>query len=189
MFRALREHRNTGTLVHDSTISRFFNYGFEIKGSLYKPNLMSYDKFRPENLERAFDYLMTVSLFGRSRINFGDEKHLKGAGLSFPKTRRNVFTGVVSSVMTHSDFRNTYSIVGFYGICFRTTPTQYGISQGINDSENFAMQVQLAVLSGFLLPYDVLVLDRAAIYTGGQHTIMPDWLWDNFRIFLLLLPC
>ena len=50
------------------------------------------------------------------------------------------------------------------------------------------MQFQLAVLSEFLLPYDVLVLDRAAIHTGGQNTILPDWLWDNFRIFLLLFP-
>ena len=124
---------------------------------------------------------MTVSLFGRSRIKFGDE-------FFFRRTRRNVFTGVVPPVMTHSDFRNTYSIVGFCGIDFRTTPIRYGISQGINDSEHFAVQVQLAVLSGFLLPYDVLVLDRAAIHTGGQNTILPDWLWDNFRIFLLLLP-
>ena len=39
-----------------------------------------------------------------------------------------------------------------------------------------------------LLPYDVVVLDRAAIHTGGQNTILVDWLWDNFRIFFLLLP-
>ena len=59
-------YMNTGTLVHKSTISRFFKYGFKIKGSLCKPNLIPYDKFRPENLERALDYLMTVSLFDRS---------------------------------------------------------------------------------------------------------------------------
>ena len=101
---------------------------------------------------------------------------------------RNVFTGVVPPIMTHSDFRNTYSIVGFCGIDSRTIPIRYGISQGINDSEHFVVQVQLAVLSGFLLPYDVLVLDRAAIHAGEENTILPDWLRDNFRIFLLLLP-
>ena len=42
--------------------------------------------------------------------------------------------------------------------------------------------------SPYLLPYDVVVLDRAAIHTGGQNTILVDWLWDNFRIFVLLLP-
>ena len=30
--------------------------------------------------------------------------------------------------------------------------------------------------------------DRAAIHTGGYNTILADWLWDNYRIFLLLLP-
>ena len=44
------------------------------------------------------------------------------------------------------------------------------------------------VYSGFLLPGNVLVLDRASIHTGGQNTILEDWLWDNFRIFVLLLP-
>ena len=40
----------------------------------------------------------------------------------------------------------------------------YGISKGINtSSENFAVHIILAVYSGYLLPYDVLVLDRAAI--------------------------
>ncbi|KAL7524232.1 hypothetical protein ACHAXR_001481, partial [Thalassiosira sp. AJA248-18] len=181
-------YMNTGTLVHESTISRFFNHGFDIKGSLCKPNLIPYDKLRPENLERALDYLMIIAMFNRSQIKFGDEKHLKGSELYCRKTRRNVFTGVVPPIMTNSDFRNTYSIVGFCGIDPRTTPTRFGISQGINNSENFSVQVQLAVLSGFLLPYDVLVLDRAAIHTGGQNTILEDWLWDNYRIFLLLLP-
>ena len=90
--------------------------------------------------------------------------------------------------MTHPDFRNTYSIVGFCGIDRRTTPLRYNISEGINTAENFAIQVELAVIAGYLLPYDVLVLDRAAVHTGGENTILEDWLWDNFRIFVLLLP-
>jgi hypothetical protein len=117
----------TGRLVDGSTISRFFNHGFDIKGSLCKPNLIPYDKLRPANLERALDYLMTISMHDRTRIKFGDEKHLKGAELYCRKTRRNVFTGVVPPIMTHSDFRNTYSIVGFCGIDPRTTPLRYGI--------------------------------------------------------------
>ena len=178
----------TGTVVSTTTISRFFNSGFEIKGSLCKPTLIPYDKFRPANLDRAFDYLMAVATFDRHRLKFGDEKHIKGAELWCRKTRRNVFTGIVPPVLTHSDFRNTYSIVGFCGIDQRTTPLRYGISQGINDATNFAIQVQLAVMSGFLLPYDVLIVDRAAIHTGGCNATLEDWLWDNYRIFMLLLP-
>ena len=178
----------TGTNVSESTISRFFNHGFEIKGSLCKPNLIPYDKLRRENMVRAVDYLMTIAKHDRSRIKFGDEKHLKGAELFCRSTRRNVFTGVVPPIMTLSDFRNTYSITGFCGIDMRCSPVRYGVAEGINNAENFAVHIILAVQAGFLLPYDVLVLDRAAIHVGGQNTILADWLWDNFRIFLLLLP-
>ena len=46
----------------------------------------------------------------------------------------------------------------------------------------------MAVLSGFLLPHDVLVLDRADIHTGWNIINLADWLWENFRIFILMLP-
>ena len=97
-------------------------------------------------------------------------------------------TGVVPPVMTHSDFRNTYSVIGFCGIDTRTTTVRYGISQGNNNAENFAVQVQLALLSWLLPPHDVLMLDRAAIHTSGKNTTLEEWLWDDFSIFLLLLP-
>ena len=40
----------------------------------------------------------------------------------------------------------------------------------------------------FSLPYDGVVLDRPAIHTGKGNSILGDWLWDNYRFFLLLLP-
>ena len=184
----LNLYNTTGTLVHESTISRFFTEGFMIKGSLCKANHVPLDKFRPENLERAIEYLVAISLHDRTQIKFGDEKHLKGAELFCRRTRRNVFTGVVPPILTSSDFRNTYSIVGFCGIDTQMSAVRYGITEGCNNADNFAMQVQLAIQSGFLVPGNVLVLDRASVHTGGQNTILEDWLWDNFRIFLLLLP-
>ena len=65
---------------------------------------------------------------------------------------------------------------------------RYGIAEGINNAENFAVHMIVAVQAGFSLPCDVLVLDRAVIHIGEQSTILANWLWDNFRIFLLLLP-
>ena len=91
-------------------------------------------------------------------------------------------------ILTQSNFRNAYSIVGFYGIDKRRTPVRYTISEGINDATNLGVAVQLAVSSGFLMIGDILVLDRAAIHTGGPNANLEDWLWDKFRIFLLLLP-
>lgn len=90
--------------------------------------------------------------------------------------------------MTNSDFSNTYSIVGFCTIDCRVSPIRFGIGQGNNNAEYFAVQVQLGVLSRFFLPYDVIVLDRAAIHTGKGNSILEDWLWDILQILLLLLP-
>jgi transposase len=178
----------TGTVVSKSTISRFFNHGFEIRGSLCKPNMIPFDKFRPENYEKALIYMTIISKIDPRRIKFGDEKHLEGSELYCRKVRKNVFTGEVPGIMAHPDFRNVYSIVGFCSIDTRVSPVRFGITQNLNDSSSFSMQVVLAVQSGFLQHGDVLVLDNAAIHTGGVNTDLEEWLWANFRIFLLYLP-
>ena len=131
------------------------------------------------------NYLEIVSTFDRHQLKFGDEKHLKGAELWFRKTRRNVLTGEVPPILTKSNFRNAYSIIGFYDIDERCTPVRHTISEGINDATNFGVAVQLAVSSSFLMIGDILVLDRAAIHMGGPNANLEDWLWDNFRIFCI----
>lgn len=93
-----------------------------------------------------------ASSFDRTRLKFGDEKHAKGVELCCRKTRCNVFTGAVPPPLTHSNFRNTYSIVGFCAIDEQTTPLRHEIVEGLNDATHFAIQVQLAVVEGFLLP-------------------------------------
>ena len=103
----------TCTRVSRSTISRWFLYAFPIKGSLVKPNLVPYDKFRPENEARAYEYLFMLSHFAPHRVKFGDEKSLKGQELFLRYVRRNPATGHVAPIMTESDFRNTHSVTGF----------------------------------------------------------------------------
>ncbi|KAL7543341.1 hypothetical protein ACHAWF_007370 [Thalassiosira exigua] len=108
-------------------------------------------------MERAMEYLLTISVLARHRIKFGDEKHLKGSKFYGCKSRTNVLTGEVHPISTQPDFGNTYSIVGFCGINDHSISVRYGITQDINDSENFAIQIELVVIAGFLLPYDILV--------------------------------
>ena len=43
----------TGTIISQSTVSRFFNHGFAIKGCLCKANFVPFDKFRPANIEKC----------------------------------------------------------------------------------------------------------------------------------------
>jgi hypothetical protein len=81
-----------------------------------KPNMIPYDKFKPANYEKALFYLTVITMMDPGRIKFGDEKHLEGKELYCRRVRRNVITGEVPGIMTHPDFRERYTIVGFCGI-------------------------------------------------------------------------
>jgi hypothetical protein len=74
------------------------------------------DKFKPENIERALEYIHAVLSLDQSRLKFVDEKSLKGAEIFNRKVRRDPITGEVPSIITDSDFRNTYTIIGLCGV-------------------------------------------------------------------------
>ena len=77
------------------------------------------------------------------------------------------------------DFRNTHSITGFCSICPTKPPVVFRIHEGNNDAEQFAIDVELAIGSGYIRPGDVLVLDNAAYHIGRENVVLEDWLWDN----------
>jgi hypothetical protein len=79
-----------------------------------KTNLIPYDKFHPDNYEKALEYMLFVSCLKQERIKFGDEKHLKGAVLFCRKVERNVITGEVPAIR--------YTIVGSCDIDLSVTP-------------------------------------------------------------------
>eukprot|EP00956_Cyclotella_meneghiniana_P040104 scaffold186882_cov23-Cyclotella_meneghiniana.AAC.1 len=106
----------TGTVVHPSTISRWFLYCFHISGTMCRTNMVPFDKFRPENYEKALMYMSVISVVNPGAIKFGDKKHLEGKDLYNRKVRKSVLTGEVPAILTHPDFRERYTIVGFCGI-------------------------------------------------------------------------
>jgi hypothetical protein len=166
----------TGTQAHPSTISRWFRFAFRFSGTMCKPNMVPYDKFRPSNYEKALIYITVITLMDPARIKFGDEKHIKGNVLYCRKVRRDILTGIVPDIMTHPDFRQRYTIVGFCGIDPRVSPVRYGISVNTNDAANFSDQIVMAIHLCWLLPGDVLVLDNAAIHNGGDNSDLENWL-------------
>ncbi len=159
-----------------------------ISGRMCRANLIPYDKFRPDNYQKALEYMLFISVLKPERIKFGDEKHLEGSSLWCRRVRRSVLTGEVPAIKTHPDFRLRYTIVGFCGIDPRVTPVRYGFTLNTNDAESFSHHVLLAIFSGWLLYGDILVLDNATIHNGGVNSDLENWLWSNFRIFLLYLP-
>jgi transposase len=146
------------------------------------------DKFRPDNLSKAFKFLSVIVQMDPRRVKFGDEKLLKGQEIYSRGVRRDPITGNVPFVATDSDFRNTYAIVGFCGIDYRTKPLHYRIHEDKNNAFEFAVEAEEALLVGFLKPGDVLVLDNAAIHNAAENRELLDWLWSRFGIFLLFLP-
>ena len=107
---------HAGTRVSKSTISRFFLKKCTFIGGLCRPNLVPFDKFWPENLEKALEYVAFIATIDPRRLKFGDEKHLKGKEVFNRKNRRNPFTGVVPFTIVTPDFTNTYNLTGFCSI-------------------------------------------------------------------------
>jgi hypothetical protein len=72
------------------------------------PNLVPYDKFRPRNMEKAWEYLDHIARISPERLKYGDEKSLKGKAIFNKLARRDVLTRLVPPTMTDPDIRNTY---------------------------------------------------------------------------------
>jgi transposase len=152
------------------------------------PNLVPYDKFRPRNMEKAWEYLDHIARISPERLKYGDEKSLKGKAIFNKLARRDVLTGLVPPTMTDPDFRNTYSIIGICGICTRSSPVRYRIMDATVDANLFSMEIESAISHRYLRAGDVLILDNAAIHTGKDNSVIEEWLWEEHMVLVLFLP-
>ncbi len=73
-----------------STVLQWFNHAFPVRGWLCVPNLVPYDKFRPRNMDKAWEYLKHISKISPEQLKYGDEKFLKGKAV-FNKYARWMF--------------------------------------------------------------------------------------------------
>ena len=178
----------TGTIVSKSTVSRFFNHGFETAGRLCKQNLVPWDKFRPANIAKAREYVKWIAKIDPRRLKYGDEKSLKGKSIECNKARRDIVSGLVPVTLTDPDWRNTYSIIGIVGIDKRATAMKYRITRATVDADLFSLEIEDALRTRFLRPGDVLVLDNAANHKGKGNTILEEWLWEYHKVCVLFLP-
>jgi hypothetical protein len=178
----------TGTIVDRSTVSRWFLHAFPISGGLLRVNQVPIDKFKPNNIERAIEYLTILTYISPELIIYGDEKLLKGQELFNRKTRRNVLTGFVPPCFVNSDFRNTYALTGFCSIDRRKPAVCYDIHDGVNDSIEFEATLFDAIGKGYIRRGNVLVLDRAQIHLGKCNVDLQEYMWGRQGILLLFLP-
>ena len=110
--RSLRSYQEwlfyfTGTDVSRSTISRYFKEGFDYSAGFVKPNMVPYDKFKPENIAKAYEYITTILVLDPERLIFADEKLIKGQELFNRLVRRDPITGEKPAMIPDPDFRNS----------------------------------------------------------------------------------
>ena len=118
-----------------------------------------------EDISKKLEYINKLSKFDPYRVKFVGEKKLKCP-----------FWG------------NEYYAVLFTGKDRRCSPIQYGIREGKIDSSGFNDQIERAAFSGWLKPWDVLVMSDTKIHTGGECSVNEDFLWNNYRILVVYLP-
>jgi hypothetical protein len=89
-----------GTIVLESTVSRWFNHAFLVRGRLCVPNLVPYNKFRPGNMKKAWEYLEHISKISLEWLKYGNKKSLKGKAIFNKLAQRDVLTGLVLQTKT-----------------------------------------------------------------------------------------
>ena len=109
------------------------------------PNLVPYDKFRPGNMEKAWDYLDHIARISLEWLKYGDEKSLKSKEIFNKLARRDVLTRLVPVTITDPDLLNTYSIIGICRICTRSMPVRYRITDATVDADLFSIEIESAI--------------------------------------------
>ncbi|KAL7561010.1 hypothetical protein ACA910_000095 [Epithemia clementina (nom. ined.)] len=183
-------YQQSGTYVSRSLLSKWFYTRFPHKMILCKTNKVAIDKFKQENTLCIHEYNLTILLFfGQPwRFKFGDKKALKGRNFCNGKAQKDPFTGIVPSTLVQSDFRNTYSIIGFCGVDLSVSPMAFYLT-GAGEKTSAALFmdiIQTSVQKGFLHPGDILILDNVAIHTGQEAEYLLNYL-TTYGILLTYL--
>ena len=178
----------TGTLASESVISRWFHTALNFKGSLRAVSQVPIDKYKDANIARAYEYSTIVRQLDPTRVKFTDEKHFKGSEIWNAKGRRCPLTGVVEPVIVDSDFRNTYTIIGFCGIDPETPPFDFVLHTETNNADTFTDAVYQAYGKGFLRTGDFLVMDNAAIHHYKESSVLEYVLMEKCGVVVIFLP-
>jgi hypothetical protein len=152
------------------------------------PNLDLYDKFRPSNMEKAWEYLDHIARISPEWLKYRDKKSLKGKSIFNKLARRDVLVGHVLATTMDPDLRNTYSIIGICGICTRSMPVRYQITDAIADADLFSHKIELEIADQFLRGGDMLILNNAANHTGKGNSVLEGWLWEEHMVLVLFFP-
>jgi hypothetical protein len=193
---AARLYETYGRHVSPQFISDWFKKGFPYKGSFRKPNLIPLDKFRPENIVRYLEYRAKIEqLFDHSKYHFCDEKHLVNKDVYSKRARADPLTGYMDCVYVSGDFRATYNLLAITSANPRKAQNMaYSLGVENGDSAAFLLFIEGLIVSKWFEVGDILIMDNAAIHTGGEAAIVENLLWEcqvngtPLRVLIVYLP-
>jgi DDE superfamily endonuclease len=185
-----------GVRVSESTISSWFLKRFKHRGSFRKPNLIPLDKYRLDNVARFMEFMDTKRMIVDHRgFNFVDEKHIVNKDTVPNKVRACPLTGRVDTIAVSGDFREAYSIIAVISANpTKPKPIAYTIGKENGNANAFLSFIELMISSRFFKHDEALIMDNAAIHTGGAAGIIEDLLWNHvvdgrpLRILTIYLP-
>ena len=64
----------TGTIVSETTLGRFFLEAFPHSAAWYRPSLVPYKQFRPDNYMTAVEYLNVIAKVDPWGLKFGTKR-------------------------------------------------------------------------------------------------------------------
>ena len=76
----------------------------------------------------------------------------------------------------------------------KTQPVAFKIQKENGNSESFMDFLEELIINGWLVHYDMLVMGNARIHTGGEASIMEEFLWEAevrgraLNILVIFLP-
>ena len=169
---------------------------FEFDAALRKSSFIPKDKFKTMNWLKYFEYRMYVDYFSDHTIfYFLDEKHIHNHNGHDLRVRINPFMGEIDGIPVSGNFRDSYTITA----CISTNPNKdkhvyYKINKKLNTSKSFMEVIGEMVDQRFLLHHEILIMDNAAIYVGGEAKTLEDYLWNThvdgkpLKVLVLFLP-
>lgn len=171
---------DTGTMVSPETVDRFFKTRFEFRGSLRKPNLVPLDKWKPRNIEAYHKFMETLGgLPDHKKYHFVDEKHLANKDGMNGKVRACPLTGKIRAIPVNGSFRMTYNMMAIISANPRKScPISYILGKENGTATNFLAFIEHLVVIDWFDHNDVLIMDNAAIHTGGCAAVIPEVLWN-----------
>ena len=162
-----------GTCVTAQFIGKWFAKRFDYRGVFKKPNLVPLDKFKPENFLRYQEWrLLLAQLPDHTKYHFIDEKHLVNKDVCPNKVRADPLTGYIPCILVNGDFRDSFNLMAVISACpTKPKPVAYRIGRDNGNAAAFLAFINFLLEQDWFQRNDVLIMDNAAIHTGGgrQH--------------------